>query len=98
MVHSEVKLTYINNNANNIFLVVSEKILRINTAFKVHGTVPVLGKMGKDFNSIAYTLMFNKKKASQFCIHDLIFQDARSSPFLGTEYKVKPLQQNSLGG
>lgn len=38
MVHSGVKLTYINNNANNIFLVVSEKIIRINTAFKVHGT------------------------------------------------------------
>jgi len=38
MEHSEVKFTCINNNANNIFLVVSEKILRINTAFKGHGT------------------------------------------------------------
>jgi hypothetical protein len=38
MVHSGVKLTNINNNANNIFLVVSEKILIINTAFKVHCT------------------------------------------------------------
>jgi hypothetical protein len=57
-----------------------------------------MGKMGKDFSSIAYTLMFNEKKASQSCIHDLIFQDARSIPFLGTEYKVKPLQLNSLGG
>jgi hypothetical protein len=47
MEHSGVKLTCINNNANNIFLVVSEKILRINAAFKVHGTSN--GKNGERF-------------------------------------------------
>jgi hypothetical protein len=38
MEHNGVKVTCINNNANNIFLVVTEKILKINAAFKVHGT------------------------------------------------------------
>ena len=97
MEHSEVKFTCINNNANNIFLVVSEKILRINTAFKGHGTSN--GERFKFKHLYSHVQQKKKKKEnSQSCIHDLIFQDARNIPFLGTEYKVKPLQLNSLGG